>query len=243
MDSALAVHRLHFAFTVTFHYLFPQLTMGLALLIVILKTVALTNRRRALPSGRALLGEDLRHQFRDGRGDRHPDGIPVRHQLGAVLKVRRRRDRADAGHGGSLFVLSGVDLSGAVRVWREAAQPTMHWLSAFLVFAGLLAFGILHHRHRRLDAASRSATRLAPMANHADQLLGLILNPWMLWQYLHNMIGAVVTASFVMASIGAYYLLAGRFAEYGRIFVRTGVIAGTWRPSLCYFPPATGKGG
>ena len=41
MDSALAVHRLHFAFTVTFHYLFPQLTMGLALLIVILKTMAL----------------------------------------------------------------------------------------------------------------------------------------------------------------------------------------------------------
>jgi cytochrome bd ubiquinol oxidase subunit I len=41
MDSALAVHRLHFAFTVTFHYIFPQLTMGLALLIVILKTIAL----------------------------------------------------------------------------------------------------------------------------------------------------------------------------------------------------------
>ena len=41
MDSALAVHRLHFAFTVTFHYLFPQLTMGLALLIVVLKTLAL----------------------------------------------------------------------------------------------------------------------------------------------------------------------------------------------------------
>ncbi len=33
MDSALLVHRLHFAFTATFHYLFPQLTMGLALLI------------------------------------------------------------------------------------------------------------------------------------------------------------------------------------------------------------------
>src|SRR5215469_15155506 len=44
MDSALDVHRLHFAFTVTFHYLFPQLTMGLALLIVILKTMALRTR-------------------------------------------------------------------------------------------------------------------------------------------------------------------------------------------------------
>lgn len=41
MDNAAAVHRLHFAFTVTFHYIFPQLTMGLALLIVILKTMAL----------------------------------------------------------------------------------------------------------------------------------------------------------------------------------------------------------
>lgn len=41
MESALLVHRLHFAFTVTFHYLFPQLTMGLGLLIVILKSLAL----------------------------------------------------------------------------------------------------------------------------------------------------------------------------------------------------------
>jgi cytochrome d ubiquinol oxidase subunit I len=39
--NALLLHRIHFAFTVTYHYLFPQLTMGLALLIVVLKTIAL----------------------------------------------------------------------------------------------------------------------------------------------------------------------------------------------------------
>jgi cytochrome d ubiquinol oxidase subunit I len=38
--DALLLHRLHFAFTVTYHYLFPQLTMGLALLMVALKTAA-----------------------------------------------------------------------------------------------------------------------------------------------------------------------------------------------------------
>ena len=37
MLDALFWHRLHFGFTITFHYLFPQLTMGLALLIVLLK--------------------------------------------------------------------------------------------------------------------------------------------------------------------------------------------------------------
>src|SRR5205823_14870292 len=41
MGQALDVHRLQFAFTVTFHYIFPQLTMGLALLLVYLKTKAL----------------------------------------------------------------------------------------------------------------------------------------------------------------------------------------------------------
>jgi len=37
----LTAHRFHFAFTVTYHYIFPQITMGLAFLIVVLKTMAL----------------------------------------------------------------------------------------------------------------------------------------------------------------------------------------------------------
>src|SRR5215468_3444435 len=40
MDSSLTLHRLHFAFTITFHYIFPQLTMGLALILFWLKTKA-----------------------------------------------------------------------------------------------------------------------------------------------------------------------------------------------------------
>ena len=41
MEDALLYHRLQFAFTITFHYLFPQLTMGLAVLIVTMKSLAL----------------------------------------------------------------------------------------------------------------------------------------------------------------------------------------------------------
>jgi cytochrome d ubiquinol oxidase subunit I len=42
--TALLLHRIHFAFTIIYHYLFPQLTMGLALLIVALKTIALRRK-------------------------------------------------------------------------------------------------------------------------------------------------------------------------------------------------------
>ena len=41
MNTALSWDRFQFAFTITYHYIFPQLTMGLALLIVIVKSVAL----------------------------------------------------------------------------------------------------------------------------------------------------------------------------------------------------------
>ena len=57
MSDGLLWHRIQFAFTVTYHYLFPQLTMGLALLIVIFKvlgaaTSAKSRTTRSRGSGR-----------------------------------------------------------------------------------------------------------------------------------------------------------------------------------------------
>ena len=54
--DALLLHRLHFAFTITYHYLFPQLTMGLALLIVVLKTHRNANRQAERTASRTILG-------------------------------------------------------------------------------------------------------------------------------------------------------------------------------------------
>jgi hypothetical protein len=44
VDNALAIHRLHFAFTVAFTKSFPNSPWGIALLMVILKTLALTKK-------------------------------------------------------------------------------------------------------------------------------------------------------------------------------------------------------
>ena len=74
MSSEL-IHRLHFAFTITFHYLFPQLTMGLGLLIVVLKSVALKTGGEAVGPRGAILGPHLRHQLRLRRGDGHSHGV------------------------------------------------------------------------------------------------------------------------------------------------------------------------
>jgi len=64
----------------------------------------------------------------------------------------------------------------------------------------------------------------------------LLLNPWALSQYAHNMGGAVVTAAFVMTSTGAYYILSKRFEEFGKTFIRLGVITGTIASIIVLFP-------
>jgi cytochrome d ubiquinol oxidase subunit I len=64
----------------------------------------------------------------------------------------------------------------------------------------------------------------------------LLLNPWGLLQYMHNMTGAVITGSFVMAAVGAFYLLERRREDYARTFLKVGVIAGFVSSILIIFP-------
>jgi cytochrome d ubiquinol oxidase subunit I len=56
------------------------------------------------------------------------------------------------------------------------------------------------------------------------------------------MSGSVITGAFVMASIGAFYLLWGKYVDHGRIFVKTGVIAGCIFSILQVFPTGDGQG-
>ena len=69
-----------------------------------------------------------------------------------------------------------------------------------------------------------------------------MLNPWAGWQYAHNMSGAVITGSFVMASIGAFYLLSRKHLEHGRMFVRVGVIAACIASVFQLFPTGDQQG-
>ena len=57
-------------------------------------------------------------------------------------------------------------------------------------------------------------------------LWGLLTNPWVFPQYLHTMLGSAVTASFVVASIGAYYTLRGEHPDAARRFMSVAVVSG-----------------
>jgi cytochrome d ubiquinol oxidase subunit I len=56
------------------------------------------------------------------------------------------------------------------------------------------------------------------------------------------MTAAVVTASFVMCAVGAFYVLGERNVAFGRIFLRVGVISGTAATILLAFPTGDQQG-
>ena len=117
-----------------------------------------------------------------------------------------------------------------------------HLLSAFLVFLGSWLSGffiIVTNAWMQHPVGYTIGSNGQVVLSSFSQML---LNPWAFWQYLHNMIGSVVTASFVMAGLGAFYLLTGKHRPQGELFVRTGVIAGLVATSLMAFPTGDGQG-
>ncbi|MBZ5521649.1 MAG: cytochrome ubiquinol oxidase subunit I [Acidobacteriia bacterium] len=236
MESALLIHRLQFAFTVTFHYLFPQLTMGLAPLIVVMKTMALRTGNDSYNQAARFWAKVFGINFIMGV----VTGIPMEFQFGTNWS---HFSRVTGGVIGQPLVMEGVfsfflesAFLGLFLYGEKRLSPRGHWWSAMLVFLGswLSGFFIIV-----TDAWMQHPVAFERGSDGTFQVVsfwGLLLNPWALVQYAHNMSGAVITGAFVMSAVGAYYLLEGKFAEYGRIFLRVGVIAGLLFSILQVFP-------
>jgi len=242
MNSALLIDRLHFAFTVTFHYLFPQLTMGLAPLIVVLKTLALRRNDETYNQAARFWAKIFGINFVLGV----VTGIPMEFQFGTNWSHFSRFAGGVIGQtlameGMFAFFLESAFL-GLFLYGEKRLSPRAHWWSAVAVFLGswLSGFFII-----ATDAWMQHPVgyQFAPDgAVELKSFWALMFNPWAWWQYAHNMSGAAITGAFVMASVGAFYLLWGKFTGHAKIFVKLGVIAGCFFSVIQLFPTGDGQG-
>ena len=234
--NAELIHRIHFAFTVTFHYLFPQLTMGLALLIVVLKTVALRTGDSHWDQAARFWGKIFGINFVFGV----VTGIPMEFEFGTNWA---RFSQLSGGVIGQPLAMEGVfsfflesAFLGLFLYGGNRLSKRLHWFSAVMVFLGSWISGFFIIVTDAWMQHPVAFDRLPDGQFGVTSFWQLLLNPWGLLQYAHNMTGAVVTASFVMAATGAFYLLERRTTPYGSIFVKVGVLAGLISTILIIFP-------
>ncbi len=236
MGSALTIDRWQFAFTVTFHYIFPQITMGLALLILILKTLALrTGEERYNRAARFWL-RIFGISFALGV----VTGIPMEFQFGTNWA---QFSRAVGGVIGQTLAMEGVfafflesSFLGLLLFGEKRLSPRAHWASSLALFLGSWLSGYFIIATNGWMQHPVGYTLGSNGQFSLASFWALVGNSWAGWEYAHNMLGAVVTASFLMASIGAFYLLSGRERVHGELFVRTGVIVGLVAALLMVFP-------
>jgi cytochrome d ubiquinol oxidase subunit I len=242
MEDALTIHRLHFAFTVTFHYIFPQLTMGLALLILILKTAALRTGSETWNRAARFWARIFGISFALGV----VTGIPLEFQFGTNWA---QFSKAAGGVIGQTLAMEGVfsfflesSFLGLFLFGEKRLGSRAHWFSSLMMFTGSWLSGYLIVA---TDAWMQHPVgfSMGPGGSYDLQSFwALLFNPWALWQYAHTMLGAVQTGCFVMAAVGAFYLLQNAHADFGKIFVRVGVTVGVVAALLQLYPTGDGQG-
>lgn len=145
--------------------------MGLAPLIVVLKTLAIRTGNERYNQSARFWAKIFGINFALGV----VTGIPMEFQFGtnwAHFALRRRRDRPNAGHGRRIRLLFGIRVSRFVPLRREAAEQVGTLDCRPAGSARLVDLGILHHRHRRLDAAPGGLFHRAERQRTAPELLG-----------------------------------------------------------------------
>ncbi len=139
MEDAVLVSRLQFAFTITYHYLFPMLTMGLALLIFVLKSIYMRNRNEHYNKSARFWGKIFAVTFVMGV----VTGIPMEFQFGTNWAVFS----AFSGD----IIAQTLAMEGAFAFFLESAfvglflfgerrfGERVHWFSSLMVFLGTWA--------------------------------------------------------------------------------------------------------
>ena len=236
------LHRLQFAFTISYHYLFPQLTMGLALIIVVFKTLSIL-RNSPLANGSAQFwGRIFGINFVFGV----VTGIPMEFQFGTNWSQFSQRTGGLIGQpiameGVFSFFLESAFL-GLFLFGERRLSKWGHWAAGFLVFLGSWLSGyfiIVANAWMQHPVAYRV---LGNGTYDVTSFLALLNNPWAILEYMHTMSGAVITGAFVVAATGAFYLLTDRYRDYGRMFLRMGVITGLISCLLQVFPTGDALG-
>jgi cytochrome d ubiquinol oxidase subunit I len=242
IDEGLLWHRIQFGFTVTYHYLFPQLTMGLALAIVIFKVVALRGGNERYNEVARFWARIFGLNFAMGV----VTGIPLEFQFGTNWAQLSNYAGEVIGQtlameGVFAFILESAFL-GLFLFGEQRLGPRGHLAAALALFLGSWLSGYFIIATNGFMQHPVGYTVGADGALHLADFRAFVFNPWAIWQYAHNMMASVVTASFVVSAVWAYWSLTGQYTEHAKICLRVGVVAGLASTILIAFPTGDRQG-
>ncbi len=239
IDTAL-LSRVQFAFTISFHIIFPAFSIGLALFIASMETIWLKTKNPLYLTICKFWTKVFALTF--GMGV--VSGVVMEFQLGTNWAGFTQ---AIGGVLGPLFTYEvmtaffieagflGVMLFGWDRV-----GPRLHYLATLLVVIGttLSAYWIMSaNTWMQHPIGYKQAGNFFKVANW----LQVVFNPATFPRFIHMLLASYISAGFVICSVSAYYLLQKKFIPFAKTcFSFTWAVLLIFIPLQIYFGDATG---
>jgi cytochrome bd ubiquinol oxidase subunit I len=220
--DALTLARLQFAFTVTFHIIFPSFTIGLSAYIATLELLWIGSGTERYH----LLARFWTKIFAVSFAMGVVSGIVLSYQFGTNWS---RFSVVVGNVVGPLigyevltaFFLEATFLGVMLFGWNRV-PPWLHVFSTIVVAVGtaLSAFWILSANSWMQTPAGHE---IKDGIVHPVDWWAIVFNPSFPFRFAHMLNAAYLTTCFVVLAVGARYLLAGRHIEEARTMVRMGV--------------------
>lgn len=226
MDVEL-LSRIQFAFTVGFHYIFPPMSIGLGLILVIMEGMYLKTKNKQFEKMTRFWVKIFALIFAMGVAT----GIVMEFEFGTNWATYSRYvgdvfGSALAAEGIFAFFLESGFLAILVFGWNKVSS-TMHFISTILVAAGahLSAVWILVANSWQQTPAGYHIVGegLTARAEITD-FWGMVFNPSSIERYMHSVSAAWLTGAFLVMSVAAFYLIKKKHIEFAKNSMKIGLI-------------------
>ena len=215
--------RLQFAFTVAFHYIYPPLSIGLGLVMVVMEGLYLRT------------GNDAYHRlarfwtkiFALTFGIGVATGIVMEFEFGTNWAVYSRYvgdvfGSALAAEGIFAFALESGFLGVLLFGWNRVS-PRVHFIATLGVWLGSMfsaVWIVVANSWQQTPAGYHIVGEGLDARAEITDFWAMVLNPSSVERLLHVWIGAFLAGAFLVISVHAWYVLKGRHVELSRKAIR-----------------------
>jgi cytochrome bd ubiquinol oxidase subunit I len=227
LHDVVLLSRIQFALTIMFHYLFPPLTIGLSLLMVIMEGLYLKTKNPVYEEMARFWTRIFAVNFAVGVAT----GIVMEFQFGTNWAgyskfVGDIFGAALAAEGIFAFFLESGFLSVLVFGW-DKVSPRMHFFSTLMVSMGSIFSAIwivIANSWQQTPAGYKLVNHFGGMRCELTDFWAVIFNPSAMPRLAHTLSGAFVLGGFFIMSIAAFYLLKKRHEEFAKRTLTLGLV-------------------
>ncbi|MEC7263931.1 MAG: cytochrome ubiquinol oxidase subunit I [Bacteroidota bacterium] len=222
--------RIQFAFTVAFHYIYPPLSIGLGLLLVIFESIYIRTKKEIYHK----LARFWTKIFALTFGIGVVTGIVMEFEFGTNWAVYSRYvgdvfGSALAAEGIFAFALESGFLGILLFGWNRV-KPWVHLVSTIGVFLGSMFSAIwivVANSWQQTPAGFHIVGEGMEARAEITDFWAMVFNPSSVDRLTHVWLGAFLAGAFLVMSVHAYYLVKGKYIEISKRAFKIALIVAT----------------